>query len=164
VTASVPWDLPDPFSIEITVPADAIDSYGHVNNTVYIAWLERCAWAHSAAVGYPEERCVTLERGMAVRTLGVEYLAACYQGDRVLVGNWLLSNDGRLRATRRFQVINASRDQVALRAEVDYVCVNLRTGRPTRMPEGFVAAYQPLDTSRSPDSRARAAPGSGQKT
>ena len=136
------WDLPDPFVITLTVPPEAIDSYGHVNNTVYIGWLEQCAWAHSAAVGFPESRCLAMARGMAVRKLTVEYLAACYEGDRIQVANWLVANDGRLRATRRFQVINDTRGEVALRGEVLYVCMNLSTGRPVRMPAEFLDAYR----------------------
>jgi len=145
VSPEISWDLPDPYSIEIVVDAASIDSYGHVNNTVYIGWLERCAWAHSEAVGFSEKKCLELQRGMAVRQLQVEYLAACYQGDRVQVGNWLVSNDGRLRATRRFQIINETRSQVAMRGEVHYVCMNLETGRPVRMPDEFVAAYAVTD-------------------
>ncbi len=144
MTQSQPeWDLPDPFIIEVVAGPEAIDSYGHVNNTVYIGWLEQCAWAHSTAVGYPEEKCLEMQRGMAVRNLNVEYLAACYEGDRILVANWLVANDGRLRATRRFQLINQTRNQVALRAEVLYVCMNLETGRPVRLPQEFVQAYSP---------------------
>ena len=136
------WDLPEPFCISVTVEAEAIDSYGHVNNAVYLSWLEACAWAHSAAVGFPESRCVEMERGMAVRALRLTYLAACYEGDRLEVGNWLVANDGKLRATRRFQILNRSREQVALRGEIDYVCMNLASGRPTRMPAEFRDAYR----------------------
>ena len=140
----IEWDLPDPFFIEMTVAGDAIDSYGHVNNTVYIGWLEQCAWAHSAAMGFSEDDCVKMARGMAVRKLEVEYLAACFEDDRIRVGNWLVANDGRLRATRRFQIINDSRAQVALRGEILYVCMNLDTGRPVRMPTEFLQAYRPV--------------------
>ena len=142
--AGIEWDLPEPFIIELTVAADAIDSYGHVNNTVYIGWLEQCAWAHSAAQGFSEDVCLKMARGMAVRRLEAEYLAACFEGDRIRIGNWLVENDGRLRATRRFQIINDSRGQVALRGEILYVCMNLDTGRPVRMPPEFLKAYRPL--------------------
>jgi len=135
------WDLPEPFVLALTVPGDAIDSYGHVNNTVYVSWLEQCAWAHSAAVGFPGSRCLEMQRGMAVRTLNLEYLAACFEGDEILVANWLVANDGRLRATRHFQVINATRGEVALRGDVLYVCMNLASGRPVRMPPEFLDAY-----------------------
>ena len=137
------WDLPDPFVIRVVADAETIDSYGHVNNRVYLGWLEACAWAHSAAVGFDEARCIEMARGMAVRTLNLDYLAACYEDDEILVANWLVANDGRLRATRRFQLINRTRGQVAMRGEILYVCMNLSTGRPVRMPESFVQAYDP---------------------
>ena len=28
-----------------------------------------------------------------------------------------------------------------MRAEIDYICINVASGRPQRMPAGFVAAY-----------------------
>ena len=144
------WDLPEPFVIEVTAGPETIDSYGHVNNRVYLGWLEACAWAHSAALGFGEAKCIEMQRGMAVRNLNLEYLAACYEGDEILVANWLIANDGKLRATRRFQLINRTRGQVAMRGEVLYVCMNLSSGRPVRMPPEFLSAYHP-DT-RVPDS------------
>jgi acyl-CoA thioester hydrolase len=134
------WDHADPFTITVTVAPTAIDSYGHVNNTIYIGWLEQCAWAHSAAVGFSEQKCIEMARGMAVRTIKVDYLGACFEGDRVLVGNWLIANN-KLRAVRRFQLINETRARVVMRGEIVYVCMNLDTGRPIRMPPEFLQAY-----------------------
>lgn len=135
------WDHPDPFVLTVTAGAEDVDSYGHVNNVVYIRWLEQCAWAHSAAVGLPESRCLEMGRGMAVRSLRVDYLAPCYAGDEILVGNWICRSDGRLRVSRRYQLINSSRDSVVMRGEVDFVCLNLANGRPVRLPPAFAEAY-----------------------
>jgi len=135
------WDYPDVFCIPLVVTAAQIDSYGHVNNAVYLQWLTDCAWAHSAAVGLPEEVCVAMGRGMAVRTVHIDLLAAAYEGDELFVGDWLSSNDRRLRATRIFQILNAGTGQCLLRGHVDYVCLNLTNGRPSRMPAEFVERY-----------------------
>ena len=83
---------------------------------------------------------------MAVRTLHAEYLAACFLDDQVQVGNWVVVNDGRLRARRRFQLINQTRAAVVMRAEVDYFCMDLTTGRPARMPDEFLTAYPAIAT------------------
>lgn len=136
------WDHPDPFVLAVTAGAEDVDSYGHVNNVVYIRWLEQCAWAHSAAVGLPESRCLEMQRGMAVRSLRVDYLAACYAGEEILVGNWICRSDGRLRVSRRYQLINLDRDSVVMRGEVDFVCLNLSNGRPVRLPPAFADAYR----------------------
>jgi acyl-CoA thioester hydrolase len=136
-----PWDHPGVFAISIKVQADDIDVYAHVNNAVYLRWLTECAWAHSAAVGLPEERCVELRRGMAVREIHVEMLASAYQGEELLVGNWVSKKD-RLRATRQYQIINPATQTTLLRGHLDFVCINLDNGRPTRMPPEFVDGYQ----------------------
>ena len=139
---SLQWDYPDPFVHPIVATGEDIDSYGHVNNRVYVGWLEDCAWAHSSALGYPEAKCLEMARGMAVRTLHIDYIGACFEGDHVDVGNWIIGNDGRLRARRRFQLLNRTRQQVVMRGEVEYFCLNLETGKPVRMPVEFVQAYK----------------------
>jgi acyl-CoA thioester hydrolase len=125
----------------VQAQASDLDSYNHVNNVVYIRWLEQCAWAHSAAVGLPESRCVELARGMAVRTLHVHYLAACYAGDTIRVGNWICASDGKLRVSRCYQLINIEKNLTVMRGEVDFICMNLSNGRPVRMPPELAQAY-----------------------
>jgi acyl-CoA thioester hydrolase len=135
------WDYPDPFILPVTVTEADIDSFGHVNNAVYLRWLTECAWAHSAAIGLPEDVCVALRRGMAVRGIHLDLQAAAYLGDALLVGDWVTANDRRLRATRTFQIVDPARNTTLLRGHVDYVCINLDTGRPVRMPAEFVERY-----------------------
>ena len=138
---AIEWDHPDPFTIDIEVAATDIDSFGHVNNTVYLRWLTECAWAHSAHVGLPEDTCVAMRRGMAVRTINVDLLSSAYLDDQLLVGNWLTNRD-KLRATRVYQIANPATGVTLLRGHVDFVCVNLDNGRPARMPPEFDAGYQ----------------------
>lgn len=135
------WDYPGVFAIPVIAASADIDAYGHVNNVVYLRWLTECAWAHSAAVGLPEESCVQLRRGMAVRAIHVDFLASAYEGEELLVGNWVSKKD-RLRATRQYQIINPATCATLLRGHLDFVCVNLDNGRPTRMPAEFVDRYQ----------------------
>lgn len=135
------WDYPDPFVLEVVAKPEDVDAYDHVNNVVYIKWLEACAWAHSAAVGLSESRCVEMARGMAVRAIHVEYLAAAHEGDEILVGNWIAANDGRLRVTRQYQLLNQHTGVTIMRGHVDFVCLNLSSGRPARQPEEFVRGY-----------------------
>ncbi|MFB3105502.1 MAG: acyl-CoA thioesterase [Pseudomonadales bacterium] len=135
------WDYPEPFVLSVVAKPEDVDAYGHVNNVVYIKWLEACAWAHSAAVGLSESRCVEMARGMAVRAIHVEYLAAAYDGDEILVGNWIAANDGRLRVTRRYQLLNQHTGITVMRGDVDFVCLNLSSGRPARQPPEFVNGY-----------------------
>lgn len=131
--------LPCPFSIEVRTEPGQVDAFGHVNNLVYLGWIEACAWAHSAAVGLPVERCVELNQGMAVARTEIRYLRPADAGQRLTVLDWVTAA-GRLRATRRFAVARGG--TVLATAEVDYVCINLSSGAPVRMPPEFAAAYR----------------------
>jgi acyl-CoA thioester hydrolase len=135
------WQLPDPHVIELTVQGADIDAYGHVNNSVYLTWLDRAAWSHSAALGVPLEQCTTLRRGMAAQRIEIDYLRAALAQERVAIATWILTSDGRLRVGRRFQVWRAADEKTLARAAVDYVCINLDSGRAARMPQSFARAY-----------------------
>lgn len=132
--------LPSPFLIEVAVEAANIDAFGHVNNTVYLTWFEMCAWAHSAAVGLPVEACVALRRGMAVRRSEIDYRRPAMAGDTLTVANWVVRVD-RLTARREFQLVRTATGELLAEAGVDYVCINLDTGAPARMPPPFVERY-----------------------
>jgi acyl-CoA thioester hydrolase len=135
------FDHPAAHVIELTVRLQDIDEYQHVNNAVYLTWLDRAAWSHSAALGVPLAQCLALRRGMAAQRIEIDYLRAALAGERVLIATWIVSADGRLRAERRFQIRRASDGATLARARIDYVCISLDTGRAVRMPESFARAY-----------------------
>jgi len=133
--------LPLAFTSTHLVAAEEIDEYAHVNNTVYLQWLDGIAWAHSMKLGLPLERCLALRRGMAVRHTRVDYLEAALLADTLLIGTWIVACDGRLRCTRRFEILRVADGKRVLDAEVDYFCLNLDTGKPCRFPREFVECY-----------------------
>jgi acyl-CoA thioester hydrolase len=138
------WDLPLPFIHRVSALATDIDAYGHVNNSVYLRWLDETAWAHSTALGVSPAHCVTARRGMVVWRSQLNYQAPAYGGDSLEVGTWLVFEDARLRVDRRFQIRRTADDRTLLRGLIHYVCADLDTGRPRRMSPEFVERYRPL--------------------
>ena len=98
------WDLQSPHTLDIKVRADDIDELGHANNTVYVGWLERCAWEHSKSLGLGLEHYRELDRAMAVLRHEIDYLAAAYEGDELVMATWIIHWDKKLRMTRHFQL------------------------------------------------------------
>ncbi len=141
----VDWDLPAPYVASIAVARADIDAYDHVNNAVYMNWFDRAAWEHSAALGLPIERCLQLDRGMAVVRSVIAYLRPAVLGDSIRVATWLLPADGKLRVRRRFQVRREAGGATLARAEIEYVCIELSSGRPVRWPPEFRDRYVALD-------------------
>lgn len=140
-SSAIRWVRPHPFVYCLTVERSAIDSYQHVNNSVYLRWADDCARAHSTEIGINPEQAVELGLGMAVREVRATYCAAAHEGDAIQVGTWIVRNDGKLRMTREFQIIRERDGATLVRADVDYVCINIHTGRAVKMPKHFKQLY-----------------------
>jgi len=135
------WNYPNPFVIQVDVKSADLDSYGHVNNAVYMRWLDECAREHSKADGIDCDEAQEYGFGMAVRESRIRYLSAAFEGESILIGNWIGFNDGRLRINRIFQIIRPEDNMSLLTANLDYVCINIATGRASKMPDLFRKVY-----------------------
>jgi acyl-CoA thioester hydrolase len=133
--------LPKPFTSTHRVAPEEIDEYAHVNNAVYLQWLDGIAWAHSSQLGLPLETCLALRRGMAVRHSRLDYLEAALLDDTLLIATWIVACDGRLRCMRRFDILRVADGKRVLEAEIEYFCLNLDNGKPSRFPPEFTELY-----------------------
>ncbi|MDC3734850.1 acyl-CoA thioesterase [Pseudomonas syringae pv. syringae] len=135
------WDRATPFVIDLNVAAEDIDGLGHANNAVYVSWLERCAWRHSQFLGLDLTEYRRLDRAMAVVRHEVDYLASAYENDELQLATWIVDWDRRLKMTRCFQLKRPADNLTLLRAQTTFVCIELSTGKPKRMPAEFIEGY-----------------------
>ena len=134
------WDAPHPFVHPVTGKPDHIEELGHANNAVYVMWLEECAWQHSASLGLTVDDYTRLNRAMAVLRHEIDYLASAYEGETLYLGTWIAVSDYKLRMKRNFQLRRAD-GKTLLRAQTTFVCIEMNSGKPKRMPEEFIAGY-----------------------
>jgi acyl-CoA thioester hydrolase len=118
--------------IEIRVPEDVVDANGHVNNVVYVQWMQDAAIAHSRASG-----CSDLSRSLGAtwvaRTHHIEYLRPAFAGDVVVVLTWV-SDFRKVRSLRKYRFVRAEDSALLAQAETDWVFVDARSGRPRAVP------------------------------
>lgn len=137
------WDYPDPYWMRLEVQPGDIDGLYHTNNTVYVDWCQKAAWAHSVYLGLDLETYRALDRAMVIIQSEFSYLQASREGDEVVVGTWIVEWDKSLTMSRRFQVIRPRDGATLLRASMRFACIELSSGRPRRMPPEFVDGYGP---------------------
>lgn len=126
---------------EITVPPDAIDVNGHVNNLEYLRWMQDIAVEHSAVRGWPLERYQATGTGWVVRSHSIEYLRPAFAGDALSLVTWVA--DLRPRSSmRRYLVWRASDREVLARAETLWVFVDVATGRGRAIPEELRSSFE----------------------
>ncbi len=135
------WQWESPFTVDIEVLSEHIDELGHVNNAQYVSWMEKCAWEHSRflKLGLPEYQ--ELDRAMVIGRHEVDYLASCFEGEALRMATWVGPIENKLRMSRYFQLIRLSDGKTLLKAVTHFVCVELSTGRPKKMPESFIQGY-----------------------
>ncbi len=59
------------------------------------------------------------------------------------LATWIVDWDQRLKMTRRFQLIRPRDGATLLRAHTTFVCIELSSGKPKRMPAEFLDGYGP---------------------
>jgi acyl-CoA thioester hydrolase len=140
IDASI-WDHPRPFTIQTKVNPEDIDGLNHTNNTVYVKWCEQVAWAHSLSLGLDLDAYRTLDRAMAIRHAEYDYLRASHEGQEIIAATWIVDWDRKLCMTRHFQIIRVEDGTTLLRGQVQFVCIELSSGRPRRLPPEFIEGY-----------------------
>jgi acyl-CoA thioester hydrolase len=128
------------FSLTQRVDTTHIDGLGHVNNVVYLQWIEQLAWRHSEALGLGLTAYRAFDTAMVARQHTLTYLAACFLGDVLCLETWLGERNA-LHVFRHYRFVRQSDGVVVFEGQTDWVCVRLSTGRPQRMPLVFKTSY-----------------------
>ncbi|MGB0956576.1 MAG: acyl-CoA thioesterase [Panacagrimonas sp.] len=140
--AGLNWDVHEPFVRTITVIDEHQDEFGHTNNVSYLSMLQDVAWMHSQKLGLGMADYQRLGAGCVVRRHELNYLAPTHLGDRLAVATWVDENDFRLCMWRGYQIIREQDQALVMRARSQFVCIDMQSGKPRRMPPAF-CAYQP---------------------
>lgn len=139
------WPVAHPFvQRRVAGPAD-IDGFNHVNNARYIDWANEIAWAHSDALGLSMADYRRLGVGCVVWRHEFDYVAPVMLGDAIEVATWIAENDHRVRLIRAYEMRNAATARTVFRGRTTFVSIDMKTGKPARMPAEFIAAYKPAE-------------------
>jgi acyl-CoA thioester hydrolase len=118
-----------------------LDSNGHVNNSVYLAYAEEVAVLHAEALGFG--RTWTLQHGGAwvVRKHEIVYHRSAQYGDELELTTTVMG----MRGARGLRETSIKLLDGTLLAEVttEWVWVRASDGRPMRVPKALVEAFHP---------------------
>ncbi len=132
--------MPDIFFYPHAVEASEIDALEHVNNVVYMGWMQAAAVAHSDAQGWPEWRYRELGQGWIVRSHAIEYLLPAFAGDHVAVETWVATMK-KVTSLRRYRIVRRGDGALLATAETNWAFVDLTTGKPVRIPPEVEKAF-----------------------
>jgi acyl-CoA thioester hydrolase len=124
------------FEYAIEVRDSDIDVLGHVNNVVYIQWMQSAAYAHSAALGWTLERYLSLGAGWVARLHQIEYLQPAFAGQRVIVKTWV-ADMKKVTSMRRYRMVRMDlpmRETLLAVAHTNWAFIDYKRGTPIRIP------------------------------
>jgi acyl-CoA thioester hydrolase len=136
------------FRLELKVTPDAVDGNGHVNNVVYVQWMQDAAMRHDEATG-GARLAEELGGAWVARTHHVEYLKPALPGDTVVATTWV-ANFRKVRSLRKYRFLRASDGALLAQAETDWVYVDAATGRPRSVPPGLRARFRVVEGDPPP--------------
>ena len=137
------------FDLKITVKPEHIDVLNHVNNVVYVNWMQDVATAHIENLGLGLKEYIELKHAMVAVEHHVQYRKAAFEGEEIILRTWL--NDINALYSFRQYVFYRPKDKTILfTANTQWACVEIVTGRPKRMSPTFTQAYQPLASTENP--------------
>lgn len=110
------------------LPGD-IDEQNHVNNTVYLRWIQDVAVAHWRALASPEAQQVI---GWVVLRHEIDYKAPATLGDEIVVRTWV-GKASHLTFERFTEIHRKNQRQILSQARTLWCPINMQTGRPMRV-------------------------------
>jgi acyl-CoA thioester hydrolase len=118
-----------PFEMIVSVSPGDIDEQNHVNNTVYLRWVQEVATRHWRAVASREAR---ESIGWVVLRHEIDYKAPASLNDEIVLRTWV-GKATRLTFERFTEILRRSDGQLLSKARTLWCPINARTGRPVRV-------------------------------
>ena len=117
------------FEMSVSVLPGDIDEQNHVNNTVYLRWVQEVATAHWQAIASSEAQEGI---GWMVLRHEIDYKAPACPGDDVLLRTWV-GKATRLTFERFTEILRSNDRQLLSTARTLWCPINAQTGRPVRV-------------------------------
>jgi acyl-CoA thioester hydrolase len=130
------------FELTITVQPEDIDRANHVNNVVYLKWIQDVSEGHWLAVAPP----AILEKyyWVALRH-EIDYKSSGYLGEEFLLKTHLKSYGG-VRSLRAVQIIRKSDNKVLVESLTTWILMSTATNKPIRIGEELEKLFPLLDS------------------
>lgn len=145
------------FAAHFKVRHYEMDALGHVNNAVYLHYLEHAATEHATAAGYGDAGARALGGIWVARRHEIEYFRPASAGEVLQVITWAHEFKGA-RAIRDYTIHRlddaptappdhflppdyAPPGAVLVQARTIWVWLDLATGRPRRIPPEMYAVF-----------------------
>ncbi len=119
-----------PFSLRLRVAPTDIDDVGHVNNLVYLRWVQDVATAHWRTVAPHEDQAAIV---WIVLRHEIDYKAPAFVGEEIVLQTNVIDASSGVTFERHTTIMRAADERVLARARTIWCPLN-HSGKPQRLP------------------------------
>lgn len=125
------------FETRITAQPDDIDELGHVNNAVWVRWIQDVATAHWRSAADPAHQDAYI---WVVSRHEIDYLRAVLEGETVTARTWIDPEIKGARSTRHMEFVGED-SKIRVSASTRWAIIDVESGRPIRIPPAILAPF-----------------------
>jgi acyl-CoA thioester hydrolase len=124
------------FEFKIRVTAKDIDDLNHVNNVVYVKWMDQVAFEHWS---YLTRENPLLQYIWVVVRHEIDYLKQAVLGDEITVKTWVGETKG-FKSERIMEFYK--KNEILVKASTIWGMLDTKTYKPTRIRENVLKVLQ----------------------
>jgi acyl-CoA thioester hydrolase len=125
------------FEMAFTARPEHIDELGHVNNAVWVQWIQQVAVAHWESVADAAHKDAYF---WVIVRHEIDYLRPAFAGDRVTGRTWVGEAPKGARFDRLMEFVGDD-GKPRVRARTFWAIIDKASGRPIRVPAEVVAPF-----------------------
>jgi acyl-CoA thioester hydrolase len=125
------------FELTFTAAPEHIDELGHVNNAVWVQWIQQAAVAHWGALAEGAHKDAYY---WVVVRHEIDYLRAAHQGDAITARTWVGEAPQGARFDRFVEFTGAD-GKTCVRSRTQWAIIDKALGRPIRVPLEVIAPF-----------------------
>jgi acyl-CoA thioester hydrolase len=125
------------FERTIVAPSSAIDELGHVNNAVWVQWIQEVAVAHWTSIADEAHRDQFV---WVVVRHEIDYLRPAFADESLIARTWVGEAPKGARFDRHMEFVGED-GRVRVRATTQWAILDKASGRPLRVPAQVIAPF-----------------------
>jgi len=126
------------FQLNINPKSTDFDELGHINNVVYLQWVQDVAEAHWKNISGMDDDQINL--WVALRH-EIDYKKEIKPNEKVVAETWVASMEG-VKSERMTRIFNPDNNQTKAEARTFWCLLDAKTKRPKRIPEDMKRLYE----------------------
>jgi acyl-CoA thioester hydrolase len=125
------------FETTYTVIASDIDELNHVNNVVYLSWIQNIANLHWTQLKQDQDTSAYV---WVVIRHEIDYIGQALLGDSIVAKTWV-GETGGIRSIRHVEFYK--NNKLIVKAQTTFCLVNSKTFKPTRITDQILMMLAP---------------------